>query len=164
MPILQLITGARSLANRKRGDEWAHDLIEKIVTIGDVSVLIAGDAPGPDQWAANIAAVQGKFAGVFYHLDGTIRGTDGRAFTRWCPFAEVPKRGSPAFWRWPLTRNAVMVRDLVARARLSGYDVRVLALLDPDSTTQGTMHTVNLVRAAAVPKESILVRRFGEEL
>ena len=149
------------MVDRPSGAEWATAQIQTALSDPDVTVLVAGDAPGPDQWSAKVAAVQGRYAGVFYHLDGTIRGLDGRAFARWCPFAEVPLRGSPAFWRWPLTRNAVMIRQAAARAKATGCSVRILGLLDPDSRTQGTMHTIRLARAAFMEAR---VLNFGEDL
>lgn len=58
----------------------------------------------------------------------------------------------------PLARNAAMVDALVAR-RAAGWHVTALALVDRRSRTQGTMHTVGLLRRAGIEVD---VRERGE--
>jgi hypothetical protein len=110
----------------------------------DQLVVVSGEAQGPDTWASTwvslrneAAATVGKKSNVS-HMQ--IR-CDGRIFTSpdgdisiWSP--------SPVH---PLERNKRIVQE-ASRMSCDGHDVRCLALHDKDSSTNGTMHTVRLMK------------------
>lgn len=148
-----LVTGSRSLALHPGVEAWARGLIHAALT--GVDLLIVGDAPGPDAWAAEIASSH----------DVCVRRYDTRGIhagwivqhehAMWC---RIDQWTTPAMQgrRYPLLRNAAMVRDLAAM-RDEGHDVRCLALLDGTKrdapgkrATRGTEHTAGLAERAGI--------------
>lgn len=145
-PIL-LLCGSRTLVDREGAREWARGIFRQKAC--NLSALVSGDAPGPDSWVREfIPEASSVLSAVFYHLDGTIQDERGTALGRWCPADEVPVRGHPEYRRWPLTRNAVMVRAVQQRARQSGRIAMGLGLIDPESRTYGTQQTLGLCTRA----------------
>lgn len=138
-----LVTGSRSLANHPGAEAWARGLIRAALVGADM--LIVGDAPGPDAWAAAIASSH----------DVCVRRYDTRGIhagwivqqehAMWCRIDEWATRLD----MHPLKRNAAMVRDASA---MTGYGAtaRVLALVDPASETKGTEHTAGLAERAGL--------------
>jgi hypothetical protein len=148
---IMVVTGSRTLGdmkNPKRAEalesfrrfmfEWWNSFPEESL------VVVSGEAEGPDTWASTwvslrneAAATVGKKSNVS-HMQ--IR-CDGRIFTSpdgdisiWSP--------SPVH---PLERNKRIVQE-ASRMSCDGHDVRCLALHDKDSSTNGTMHTVRLMK------------------
>ena len=69
----------------------------------------------------------------------------------WSGCVSPPPFGDPARKRWPLKRNAAMVRDVAVLS--TRYIVTVLALRASWSPTNGTGHTIGLARTAGLPVE-----------
>lgn len=140
--LLTLVCGSRSLVQRPGGEAWARHIIECITD--HANLVVTGDAPGPDTWVRERMA-RTSIRCVVFSLDGTVReGADGREIGRWCP-AERVSSGS----RWPLVRDAAMVRAVARRARM-GRLAAVYALKDPLSPTDGTGQTVREARRAGL--------------
>lgn len=132
---LLLVTGSRSLAADAGSKFWADgkvDLAVRSLSRGDV--VLAGGAPGPDTWAVEHAKAAGVRR-IELRLDGQ-RYENGIAVGPWTQ--EIPALRNR---EWPLVRNKALVA-CAAKARDAGWSVEVLALKDPRSPTQGTMHTV----------------------
>lgn len=141
-----IVTGARILADDARAVAWAREILSR--ELASATLVVAGDARGPDQWAHEIA--QGMVAPI--------------PRERWCVNGTVERRAATggwcASWRWddastpqdyrrrPLARNAAMI---------AGHDpfrthatVRLVALHHALAKTQGTAHTVSLARKAGI--------------
>ena len=146
-PEIALVCGSRSLAQGGQDVEvWARHMIECISDHADV--IVTGDAPGPDTWARERVQTLAResLRGRVYDLRGYVCDAWGTPLGRWSSHA--PSGPSDPRWRrWPLERNAAMVRAVALRARREGRPASVHALVDPRSRTQGTMHTVTLARA-----------------
>lgn len=147
-----LVTGARSLATRPGAEAWARALIAE--ALAGVDLLIVGDAPGPDRWAAWLAAptdiephvylTRGRDAGWVVSPDEEGECSFVR---RWAP------RGTSTH---PLVRNTAMVAAAQS-ALAAGHTVTVLALLDGLKTdapgrraTRGTEHTAGIAERAGL--------------
>ena len=140
-----LVTGSRSLALHPGAEVWARGLIHAALTGADL--LIVGDAPGPDAWAVEIASshdvcvrrydTRGIHAGWIVQQEHAL----------WC---RMDQWETPAMQgrRYPLHRNAEMVRDVTTLAMRRDASARVLALVDPASETKGTEHTAGLAARA----------------
>lgn len=140
-----LVTGSRSLALTRESEAWARAILEPAVR--ECSRLVTGDASGPDTWASVYAQQLGKTS-VLFRVDGTLteyrRGASCNVLT-----STWAERESLTMWgpkRVPLHRNAAMVASVAARFP----GATCLALIDPDSRTRGTMHTVNLAKRAGL--------------
>jgi hypothetical protein len=143
---LLVVTGSRTIAADPRAEAWARGILsDRIFALPDGSVLVTGDAAGPD-------AIAQEYAGstllavrrAVYALDGWIH-YEGERASRWT--MEPPRRDRT----FPLERNIAMIRDAASR---SGYARKLcLALVDPSSRTKGTLHTVTQARRAALPVE-----------
>lgn len=141
-----IVTGARILADDPAATRWAREILSR--ELASATLVVAGDARGPDAWAHEIA--RGMVAPI--------------ACERWCANGAVERRVSAEGWwrddpwgtpetttdpkRRPLARNAAMI---------AAYDpfrthatVRLVALYHALATTQGTAHTVRLARAAGI--------------
>lgn len=148
-----LVTGSRSLANHPGAEAWARGLIHAALV--SVDLLIVGDAPGPDAWAADEASPDDRITVHRYITRGRDAG--------WIVTPQDPGDEEHFVSRWaqsndthPLKRNAAMVRHAAVRAEL-GRDVRVLALLDGTKrdvpgrrATRGTEHTAGLAERAGI--------------
>lgn len=142
---LLVVTGSRSLAADPRAAEWARGILsDRIFALPDGSVVVTGDAPGPDAVAQELAGSSLlSVRRVVYALDGWIWFC-GERFSQWAMEARRDRT-------WPLERNRCMIRDAASR---SGYARKLcLALVDPGSRTKGTMHTVTQARRAGLPVE-----------
>ena len=149
-----LVTGSRSLADHPGAEAWARGLIHAAL-IG-VDLLIVGDAPGPDAWAAEIASSHDKRVRR-YDTHGVHAGWIVEAQRDlWCPVARWATRAMEGH-RYPLHRNAEMVRDVVGLAMTTQWSASVLALLDGTKrdapgrrATRGTEHTAGLAERAGL--------------
>ena len=149
-----LVTGSRSLADHPGAEAWARGLIHAAL-IG-VDLLIVGDAPGPDAWAAEIASSHDKRVRR-YDTHGVHAGWIVEAqYDLWCP---VARWATPAMEgrRFPLHRNEAMVRDVASLAMTRQWSAHVLALLDGTKrdapgrrATRGTEHTAGLAERAGL--------------
>ena len=148
-----LVTGSRSLAAHPGAEAWARGLIR--AALAGVDLLIVGDAPGPDAWAAEIASshdvcvrrydTRGIHAGWIVQQEHAL----------WC---RIDQWATPAMQgrRYPLHRNAAMVRDVTTIAMRRDASARALALIDPASETKGTEHTAGLaVRAGLTVQREV---------
>lgn len=148
--LLSLVCGSRSLVERPGGVAWARHLIECICD--HASLVVTGDAPGPDTWTREHARHVGLRCVVFA-LDGTVReGADGRVIGRWCTVEHrqlVERSSASARVAWPLVRNTEMVKAVARRAR-QGRPSIVHALMDPRSSSGGTGQTVREARRAGL--------------
>lgn len=150
-PTLAVVIGSRSLASRGiEAEAWARHLIHCISDHADV--IVSGDAPGPDAWARErvVELHTERLRGRFYGLDGMVRDAWGTPLGRWERAERVPPPGHPERRRWPLTRNAAIVRAVALRVRRDGVRAEVYALVDPASPTRGTHHTLTLARRAGL--------------
>lgn len=161
-PVLVLVTGSRALAGHDDARVWLREQLAAL----DPSVVVTGDAAGPDaeamRWAESrpVAEVSDAVALaapgsarpflMVYTLTGAIRSAwlDRRMIGAWWTREMAPARHLPEAKRWPLVRNAAMVRDVVALS--DRYAVTVLALRADWAPTQGTAHTVGLARRAGL--------------
>lgn len=133
MTRILLVTGSRALEGSDRFREAKAMLIAYIETITP-TVVVAGDARGPDEWAIE-AAVLRRIDTRIYGLDGWVKTAAGRDVRRWTESEKFS----------PLDRNAAMVREVAAQ-RDKGALVRVLALEALWSATKGTAHTIARAR------------------
>lgn len=148
-----LVTGSRSLAAIPGAEAWARGLIRE--ALEGVSLLIVGDAAGPDAWAWEIAAQMP--AAERLHMsqwccDGSLRSIDRHP-------DRVPRK-SVEWWssapQHPLRRNEAMV-DHAKGYRWRQWEVTALALLDGTKrdapghrATRGTEHTAALAERAGI--------------
>lgn len=128
-----VVTGSRSLCEIPGARERCMAVLRPL--IAKASLVIAGDAPGPDEWALSLAT--------------------GTEWERWeWRVPRVVTNDPSRDWRWserasakPLERNAAMVNFCANRftSPLSRglYDVLVLGFIDPASRTNGTKHTLD---------------------
>ena len=155
-----LVTGARSLADDPDAEAWARGLIAAALV--GVDLLLVGDASGPDAWASRIQRDALRRVECYRTHGLNIGWVD----TAHCEEWDRVRRWSPPraihSTRYPLMRNAAMVRDAAALRDdpLMMADVRCLALLDgrkpavvkpgEKRPTRGTEHTARLARAAGL--------------
>jgi len=149
-----LVCGSRALTERPEAEAWAREILwQTILALPRVesphaaSVVVVGDASGPDAWALDIAGQTACARWCRYALDGYRYKTDG------VPMSWSAMPALPVAKAWPLVRNAVMVREVAGLARDFGDVVRVIGLVSPWATTHGTEHTLGLARRAGLPVE-----------
>lgn len=152
---LRLVCGSRSLVARPFGEDWARHEIDCLLAMANGA--IGGDADGPDRWLREACILRPSLPSAFWCLDGTVQSAPGRILGRWCPVEQVPGRDDPRRRRWPLTRNEAMARALAQRARRDGRDAEAYGLIDPESPTEGTAHTLAACQRLGVP---VFRRRF----
>lgn len=145
-----LVTGSRVLASSMH-EERARTLLHTALRGADPTLIVTGDADGPDDWAASWAAEHAIGLRI-YALDGWVR--DGGRLLR--PWLKEP-RDAGAFCR-PLDRNAAMVRETAAQ-RERGAHVEAVALEASWSATHGTQHTIGLLRGQRVEITRITFER-----
>lgn len=150
-PVALLVTGSRSLAKSRAAEAWAERILSSaVLELPRDSVVIHGGANGPDSWAHTIALYRpdSQVTVAVYRPNGS-----GMVV----PVAAPGRIRRPMDFRWnpgdpgPLARNAHMVEVVLSDVSQWGYAPRVLALVDADSRTRGTDHTVRLARAAGIP-------------
>lgn len=145
-----IVTGARILADDPAAVAWAREILTR--ELASATLVVAGDARGPDQWAHEIA--QGMVAPIAcerWCINGRIEkhtvhhAVRGEFFHAGC-WADASTTRDPQ--RRPLARNAAMI---------AAYDpfrthatVRLVALHHALATTNGTAHTVSLARKAGI--------------
>lgn len=131
MTRILLVTGSRALEGSDRVRE-AKTLLRATVESFGPTIVVAGDARGPDEWAIETAINGVAPLGVrIYGLDSYVKTADGRDIRRWTEDEKFS----------PLDRNVAMVAE-VAVQRDKGALVRVLALEALWSATRGTAHTI----------------------
>lgn len=166
-----LVTGSRSLTERKGASQQALKILYPLEC--EASLVVAGDANGPDKWALQMAEFETGIPWQCFRLDGAIehsRGIFGQL--AWGSVVGIESR------KVPLKRNAEMVRHVEGlRGAVEtlapdnwtgpGYETRLLCVgfVDPDSRTHGTDHTLRLARQAGIWTARYVWRgeRFEEE-
>ena len=134
-----LVTGSRALEGSAY-EAQARAVLAAYATAFAPSLVVAGDAGGPDAWAAEwVAATQGVGLRV-YALDGGVYDEHAARLRRW-PVLEETDGMLP-----PLRRNASMVWETAEQQR-KGAVVEVFALHAAWSKTAGTLHTWSAARA-----------------
>lgn len=139
-----LVTGSRALEG-SASEEAAKAILHAVASAFRPSVVVAGDARGPDDWAASWADVHGCALRI-YALDGWVYDERRTRARLWRPVVEGC--GSPP--ASPLARNVAMVRDI---ARLRSRDVAAVQALGLEakwSETLGTAHTLGAARAKGI--------------
>lgn len=146
--MILLVTGSRSLENYRTARRWVHDAIQQAIVVHDIDAVVSGNASGPDVWSS-IAAMGSGVAHIEFQSNETaaiVPSAKGKGlFPRvWLspPEAAVYIHRN----KLPLARNVAMVSHVARFAP----KVRVLAFMDPQSTTHGTLHTVNHARDAGL--------------
>lgn len=135
-----LVTGSRALEG-SASEEAAKAILHAVASAFRPSVVVAGDARGPDDWAASWADVHGCALRI-YALDGWVYDERRTRARLWRPVVEGEQ--PPAS---PLARNVAMVRDI---ARLRSRDVAAVQALGLEakwSERLGTAHTLGAARA-----------------
>lgn len=144
-PRLVMVTGSRALAGAVAAQTWLVDRLDGLAP----SLVVTGDARGPDAWAADWAR-ENRTALRCYDLAGRI--TDGArvpAAVGWTKAAPPASDAGRALWAaWCLHRDRVMARHVARRA--DRYAVTVLALTSRSSDTKGTAFTVGRAKAAGL--------------
>lgn len=132
-----LVTGSRALEGCGSEDA-AKAILRAVASAFCPSIVVAGDARGPDDWAASwVGELHGAGLRV-YSLDGWVYDEQPAQLRRW----RAKDQGEST----PLARNVAMVAE-VARQRDRGAEVLVLGLEAKWSATQGTAHTLGAARA-----------------
>jgi hypothetical protein len=139
MSRILLVTGSRALERSDREGE-AKAILHAVAGAFRPSAVVAGDARGPDDWAASWADVHGCALRI-YALDGWVY-DERRARARlWRPVVEGEQPPTS-----PLARNVAMVRDIARLHARNVAAVRALGLEAEWSDTRGTAHTVARAR------------------
>jgi hypothetical protein len=162
MSRLLLISGSRTLDDSPEASQWARSAVRReIVSMPPGSVVVCGDARGPDTYAAEFATLRG-FELCQFCLDGWIQGPP-QGPARWAT-GPVPKRHDPGWRRWPLVRNEFMVRWAATYGQ--HWSRSCVGLIDSTSPTKGTGHTLAAARRAglAVREETWPAPRAPAEL
>lgn len=153
-----LITGARSLADDPAAEAWARGLIAE--ALAGVGLLLVGDAPGPDAWAAMDSGATSSLVSERVLWIYCACGPNAGAIVKWhrCLWSRR-QWALPGTSTHPLKRNAAMVADC-KRFAAADPTVSVLALLDGRKAavvkpgekrpTRGTEHTARLARDAGL--------------
>lgn len=134
-----LVTGSRALADTPAAEAWSRTEIARAIADYAPTMVVAGDARGPDTWAAEAAR-----ALIFqrWQVNGYVA-TRGQRINAFRPWPESQAVADPR--RRPLERNRVMVRAMAERVRERDL-VSVLALTASWATTHGTEHTAARAR------------------
>lgn len=149
-----LVTGSRVLeGSPEQGD--ALEYLRLAISRFMPTVIVVGDARGPDAWAAEHVAIMAQstkpIALRLYSLDSWV--TDERA--------DTVRRWTTAEKFTPHDRNAAMVRETAAQ-RAKGAHVEVFGLEATWSGTRGTAHTLGKARAAGLAITRITFERSSE--
>jgi len=141
-----LVTGSRVLAAADY-EQRACALLAAFAEHYAPTIVVCGDADGPDSWAASWATSTGRGLRI-YALDGWVYDEHAARFRRW----------SAGGANEPLDRNVAMAAD-VAWQRTKGVRVEVFGLEAVWSYTRGTAHTLGKARAAGLPITRITFER-----
>jgi len=150
MKRILLVTGSRVLASSMH-EERAKALLAAYCEAYAPTLIVTGDADGPDDWAASWA-IEHAIDLRIYALDGWVH-TAGQLRRPW---SKAPR--APGTFCDPLDRNAAMVRE-VAEQRAKGAHVEVFGLEAVWSSTRGTAHTLGKARAAGLAITRITFER-----
>jgi hypothetical protein len=134
-----LVTGSRALEGSAY-EAQARAMLAAYASAFAPSLVVAGDAGGPDAWAAEWAAATQGVGLRVYSLDGDVY-DEHAARLRWWPVLEGTEGKS-----LPLQRNASMVWETAEQQRKDAV-VEVFALHAAWSKTAGTLHTWSASRA-----------------
>lgn len=129
-----LVTGSRAF-DHSACEAQARAVLVAYATAFSPSLVVTGDACGPDAWAAEWAVATPGVGLRVYSLDGGVY--DERAVR--LRFWVAPK--ASAHRLLPLQRNEAMVWE-TAQQIAKGATVRVLALYAAWSKTSGTLDTL----------------------
>ena len=146
-----LVIGSRALGGSACGPE-ARAMLAAYAAAFAPSLVVVGDAIGPDAWAAEwVSATPGVGLRV-YSLDGVVL-NEYRDFVR--EWVVVDGTESKPL---PLKRNAAMAHE-TAQQIAKGATVRVLALYAAWSKTSDTLDTLAHASVYGLPKVEV---RFEE--
>lgn len=148
-----LVTGSRVLVATTH-EERAKAMLTAFCEAHAPTMIVVGDADGPDDWAATWAATRNHDLRI-YALDGWVHSAG--TFRR--PWSKASR--APGSFCDPLDRNAVMVSETAAQ-RAKGAHVEVLGLEALWSTTHGTAYTLDKARKAGLPITHITFERIKE--
>lgn len=143
-----LVTGSRVLAAADY-EQRACTLLATFAEHYAPTIVVCGDAAGPDSWAASWATSTGRGLRI-YALDGWVYDREMARCRRW----HLDKTTAPT----PLARNEAMVLGVAAQ-REHGARVEVFGLEAVWSSTRGTAHTLGKARAAGLPITRITFER-----
>lgn len=142
-----LVTGSRVLVGSEFEDRAKRLLSMTLHSLPEQSIVVVGDASGPDAWAAEYASGMG-IALRIYALDGWVYDERLARLRQW--------HDGPA--SSPLARNVAMVNETAAQ-RAKGWDVEALGLEARWSDTQGTARALAAARGAGLPITRITFER-----
>ena len=152
MTTILLVCGSRTLGATTPMRSWVLDRISE--ALDGVSLVVAGDAYGPDT-CAHVLAFTRALTAARWHVDGRVQ---YRLLLDWMDEARWDTDGTTADPRKrPLARNLAMVAWCADRLR-AGDTVRCLALIDRASKSHGTEHTAAACERAGI----VVVRRVWE--
>lgn len=149
-----LVTGSRALEGSAFADRARALLSCALRGLPGRSIVVTGDARGPDAWAAEfvtseiVTSEHLQLALRVYALDGWVYDEHAARLRRW----------SAGGANEPLDRNVVMVAD-VAWQRTKGVHVEAFGIEAVWSSTRGTAHTLGKARAAGLPITRITFER-----
>lgn len=129
-----LVTGSRVLEGSAY-EAQARAMLAAYASAFAPSLVVAGDAGGPDAWVAEWAAATQGVGLRVYALDGGVYDEHAAQLRRWPVLEETDGK-----LLLPLQRNASMVFETAEQQR-KGAVVEVLALRADWATTAGTLHT-----------------------
>ncbi len=133
-----LVTGSRALEGSAY-EAQARAVLAAYATAFAPSLVVAGDAGGPDAWAAEwVAATQGVGLRV-YDLKRNVINEHNELVREWSVLEGTESKPLP------LQRNASMVWETAEQQR-KGAVVEVFALHAAWSKTAGTLHTWSAAR------------------
>lgn len=135
-----LVTGSRVLVGSEFEDRAKRLLSMTLHSLPEKSIVVVGDASGPDAWATEYASGSG-IALRIYALDGWVYDRELQRQRRW----HLDKTTTTS----PLDRNAAMVRETAAQ-RAKGAHVEALGLEAAWSATMGAAHTLAAARGAGL--------------
>lgn len=146
MTRILLVTGSRALAAADY-EQRACALLAAHAEHYAPTIVVCGDADGPDSWAASWATSTGRGLRI-YALDGWVYDERLARLRQW--------HDGPA--SSPLARNVAMVNETAAQ-RAKGWDVEALGLEARWSDTQGTARALAAARGAGLPITRITFER-----
>lgn len=134
-----LVTGSRALEGSAY-EAQARAMLAAYASAFAPSLVVAGDAGGPDAWAAEWAAATQGVGLRVYDLKRNVINEHNEIVREWPVLEETD--GMPL----PLQRNASMVHETAEQQR-KGAVVEVFALHAAWSKTAGTLHTWSAAQA-----------------
>lgn len=149
MTRILLVTGSRALEGTAFADR-ARALLSCVLRgLPDRSIVVTGDARGPDAWASEFTT-SGHLALALrvYSLDGWVYDERLARLRQW--------HDGPA--SSPIARNVAMVNETAAQ-RSKGWDVEAIGFEARWSDTQGTARTLATARGAGLEITRITFER-----